>query len=84
MFFSIGLCKDETLVSAKSQGRVFFSLVICLAESKGGGKLTGVQLREIRTWGPSQIRYQIRLLQRLQSHCLYSKRVIHFIGSRTG
>ena len=54
------MCKDETLVSARSQGRVFFSLVICLAESKGGGKLTGVQLREIRTWGPSQIRYQIR------------------------
>jgi hypothetical protein len=38
------------LVNVKSQGRVFFSLVICLAEDEGGGYLAGVQIREIRAW----------------------------------
>ena len=39
------MCKDHALVNDKSQGRVFFSLVIRLVETEGGGApVTGVQI----------------------------------------
>ena len=45
-FFTVEMskCNDQALVNAMSQGPVFFSLVIRLVESKGGAKVTGVQL----------------------------------------